>query len=138
MTRRTVNATRASRPTTPEHAIDEMVEQTFPASDATQLPGRAAGAPASRPQREPPVRQETPKEFTPGTPRTIGNQGVVPASRMLEETVPLTDVGAVTLRFDTELRRLLIYFSEEGMALDAAALDHLIAVLSAKRALLNE
>jgi hypothetical protein len=137
MTRRTVNATRTSRRTTPERAIDEMVEQTFPASDATQLPGRAAGAPATR-AKKPLGREETPKEFTPGTPRTIGNQGVVPASRMLEETLPLTDVGAVTLRFDTELRRLLIYLSEEGMPLDATALDRLIAVLSAKRALLNE
>jgi hypothetical protein len=114
-----------------ERSVDEMVEETFPASDATQLPGRAAGAPAH--DDSAPERDKTPREFTPGTPRTIGNQGVIPASRMTEETIPLTDTATVSLRSDSE-RRLHIYFSEEGLALDAQALDRLITALSAKRA----
>src|SRR5690242_17129841 len=68
---------------TQERLVDQMVEETFPASDPTQLPGRADCEPASGddaahrddaaahlPQKEP--------------PRTIGNQGVIPASRNLE------------------------------------------------------
>ena len=57
---------------------------------------------------------------------------------MLEETVRLGTSGAVTLRFDAELRRLYLDFSEDGMALDAQALDRLIEALSSKRALLVE
>jgi len=44
----------------------------------------------------------------------------------------------VTLRFDGEFGHLHIYLGEEGMALDAKALDRLIAVLSAKRAQMTE
>ena len=128
----------AARKATQERSIDKMVEESFPASDATQLPGRAAGAPTTGKTTHVPESEETPHEFVPGTPRTIGNQGVAPASRMLGETVQLADVGSVTVRFDSELRRLLLYFSEDGMGLDAAALDRLIAVLSSKRALLGD
>ena len=113
-----------------EQSIDRMIEDTFPASDATQLPGRAAGAPP----KPDPSRQEP--ESAP--PRTIGNQGVAPATRMLEETIRLGTAGALTLRFDAELRRLYLDFSEDGMALDAQALDRLIEALSSKRALLVE
>ena len=109
-----------------EQAIDEMVEDTFPASDATQLPGRAG---------ERVDHVEHPKrETVPPDPRTIGNQGVIPATRMREESLPLGRVGVVTLRFDTDARRLSLRFSEDGMMLDAEALDRLIAALSAKRA----
>jgi hypothetical protein len=52
--------------------------------------------------------------------------------------VPLGDLGAVTLRFDGGFRHLHVYLGEEGMALDAKALDRLIAVLSAKRAQMQE
>jgi len=112
-----------------EQAIDEMVEDTFPASDATQLPGRAAERADHASEQHHPKRETTPPDS-----RTIGNQGVVPATRMREETVPLGPVGGVTLRFDTDARRLSLRFSEEGMLLDAQALDRLIAALSAKRA----
>jgi hypothetical protein len=133
MTKRTARPTREAQKPTHEQSIDEMVEESFPASDASQLPGRAAGAPEAGPvsAREP---KGTPREFTPGTPRTIGNQGVIPASRKREETVPLTGSGVVTLRYDAASRRVQLYFSEEGIALDAEALDRLIAALSAQRA----
>ena len=123
-------STRTPHKPTQEQSIDRMIEDTFPASDATQLPGRAAGAPP----KPDPARQEP--ESAP--PRTICNQGVAPATRMLEETVRLGTSGAVTLRFDAELRRLYLDFSEDGMALDAQALDRLIEALSSKRALLVE
>ena len=126
-------ATPDARPATPERSIDEMVEETFPASDATQLPGRAAGAPAAPEDVEGREHSRTTRESVPGAPRTIGNQGVVPASRMNEETVPLSDAGTLTLRYDADLRRLHLFFSEDGMALDAKALDRLIAALSEKR-----
>jgi len=112
-----------------EQSIDEMVEQTFPASDATQLPGRAAGAPAPGAARKD-ARRELPQT----APGTIGNQGVAPSTRMREESVPLGATGVVTFRFDTEARHLSLRFSTEGMALDAEALDRLIAALSKKRA----
>jgi hypothetical protein len=116
-----------------EQSIDEMVEETFPASDATQLPGRAAGAP------EPGAEQRDPKRESPRkAPHTIGNQGVAPSTRMREESVSLGGRAVVTFRFDTEARRLSLRFSEEGMALDADALDRLIAALSKKRAQMGE
>jgi hypothetical protein len=121
---------RASHKPAQEQSIDRMIEDTFPASDATQLPGRAAGAP--------PKPDPSKHEPDSAPPRTIGNQGVAPATRMLEETVRLGASGAVTLRFDAQLRRLYLDFSEDGMALDAAALDRLIEALSSKRALLVE
>jgi hypothetical protein len=116
-----------------EQSIDEMVEETFPASDATQLPGRAAGAPAPHAERGDPRR-----EFPQSTPRTIGNQGVAPATRMREESIPLSGTAVVTFRFDIEARRLSLRFSEDGMMLDAQALDRLIAALSTKRAQMAE
>ena len=121
------------RETTHEQSIDEMVEDTFPASDATQLPGRAAGAPADAKNVQPRERGDKSRESVPGAPRTIGNQGVIPASRMSEETIPLSGAGSLTLRYDADLHRLHVYFSEDGLALDAQALDRLIAVLSEKR-----
>lgn len=120
-------------PSRQEQSIDEMVEETFPASDATQLPGRAAGPPVHGAEQADPRR-----EFAQTTPKTIGNQGVAPATRMREESIPLGGVAVVTFRFDTEARRLSLRFSEEGMALDAAALDRLIAALSTKRAQMTE
>jgi hypothetical protein len=112
-----------------EQSIDEMVEETFPASDATQLPGRAAGAPDGDAERHDPKR-----DFPRSPPATIGNQGVAPSTRMREETLPLGGDAVVTVRFDTDARRLSLRFSEDGMMLDAAALDRLIAALSKKRA----
>jgi len=122
--------TQPSHPhTRQEQTIDEMVEATFPASDATQLPGRAAGAP------EPGAERTVPRgEFTQTAPGTIGNQGVAPATRMREESVPLGGTAVVTFRFDIDARRLSLRFSEEGTMLDANALDRLIAALSKKRA----
>jgi hypothetical protein len=58
----------------------------------------------------------------------------IPASGVLEETVNVSDEGSVHLRFDGDFRHLHVYLGEEGMGLDAAALDKLIAVLSRKRA----
>jgi hypothetical protein len=130
MTRAKPASSRSSGKREQEQSIDRMIEDTFPASDATQLPGRAAGAP--------PKPQPSAQEPESAPPRTIGNQGVAPATRMLEETVRLGASGAVTLRFDAELRRLYLDFSEDGMALDAQALDRLIEALSTKRALLVE
>lgn len=121
------------RHTRQEQTIDEMVEDTFPASDATQLPGRAAGAPAPGAERKHPGR-----EFPSKAPGTIGNQGVAPSTRMREESVPLGGTAVVTFRIDAEARRLSLRFSEEGMALDANALDQLIAALSKKRAQMAE
>jgi hypothetical protein len=116
-----------------EQTIDQMVEETFPASDATQLPGRAAGAPEPGADRRD-SRRESPQT----TPGTIGNQGVAPSTRMREESVPLGGTAVVTFRFDTEARRLSLRFSEEGMMLDSTALDRLIAELSKKRAQMAE
>ena len=116
-----------------EQTIDEMVDETFPASDATQLPGRAAGAPdpdAERPDRK--------REFRRGQPGTIGNQGVPPSTRMKEERVSLGGDAVVMFRFDNDARRLSICFSEEGMMLDPAALDRLIEALSRKRAQMGD
>jgi len=120
-------------PTRQEQTIDEMVDETFPASDATQLPGRAAGAPEAGADRPDPRR-----EFSRPRPGTIGNQGVPPSTRMKEERISLGGDAAVTFRFDNDARRLSIGFSEEGMMLDAAALDRLIEALSRKRAQMGD
>lgn len=117
-----------------EALIDEMVDETFPASDAPQLSGRH-GDPNSAPEPPPRTAEE---QLEKGQPAAIGNQGAIPQSRIQEETITLSDLGAVTLRFDGEFRRLHVYSGEEGMALDAKALDKLIAVLSGKRAQMNE
>lgn len=118
----------------PEQLIDETVEESFPASDPPQLSGRAdAPHAAGKPSRAP-ERATVAAERAGGSAPTIGNQGETPASRVLEETVPLSDQGAATLRFDGEHRRLHLYVGDDGVALDAEALDRLIEVLSRKRA----
>ena len=116
-----------------EQSIDKMVEETFPASDATQLPGRAAEAADHRTEPHHPKRDSVPP-----APRTIGNQGVIPATRMREESASLGATGVVTFRINPTARRLSLHFSDEGMWLDAEALDRLIAALSAKRAQMGE
>jgi hypothetical protein len=137
ISRKTMTTPRQPPPPTPhtrqEQTIDEMVEESFPASDATQLPGRAAGAPTANAER-PDLREE----FRHREPRTIGNQGVPPATRMREESVPLGGSAVVTFRFDEQAQRLSLRFSEEGMALDASAIDRLIEALSKKRAQMGQ
>jgi hypothetical protein len=105
-----------------------MVEETFPASDATQLPGRAAGAPEPGGDAPDPRR-----EFPETTPRTIGNQGVIPATRQGEERVSLGGDKVVTFCSDPDAGTVSLRFSEEQLALNAAALDRLIAALSERR-----
>jgi hypothetical protein len=117
-----------------ERLIDEMVDETFPASDAPQLTERRHD-PAVAPEPPPRTARE---QLERGQPPAIGNQGTLPQSRIQEETITVSDQGAVTLRFDGEFRHLHIYLGEEGMALDAKAADKLIAVLSAKRAQMQE
>jgi hypothetical protein len=111
-----------------EQTIDEMVEETFPASDATQRPGRAAGAPEPGGDAPDPRR-----EFPETTPRTIGNQGVIPATRQGEERVSLGGDKVVTFCSDPDAGTVSLRFSEEQLALNAAALDRLIAALSERR-----
>ena len=115
-------------PSRQEQTIDEMVEETFPASDATQLPGRAAGAPEAG-ATEPDPRREFPQT----TPRTIGNQGIAPATRQGEERVPLGGAGVVVFRLGHDGHALTVRFSDDCATLDAAAVDRLIAALSEKR-----
>jgi len=111
-----------------EQTIDEMVEETFPASDATQLPGRAAGAPEPGGDAPDPRR-----EFPETTPHTIGNQGVIPATRRGEERVSLGGDKVVTFCSDPDTGTVSVRFSEEQLVLNAAALDRLIAALSERR-----
>jgi hypothetical protein len=118
-----------AEPSRQEQTIDEMVEETFPASDATQLPGRAAGAPEAGATEPDPRR-----EFPPTTPRTIGNQGVIPATRQGDEHVPLGGSMVAVFRLDHDARTLGVRFSEDNASLDAAAVDRLIAALSEMRA----
>jgi hypothetical protein len=132
--------THQSRPTAPsEQLIDEMVEQSFPASDPPQITGRTTdAAQATNAKAPPPERGTVASEAARGVPPTIGNQGEAPASNIVEETVNVSDLGAVTLRFDGDFRNLHVYLGEEGMALDAKALDKLIAALSQKRSQMQE
>jgi hypothetical protein len=130
MTQTRANVNPAPPRNTQEESIDEMVEETFPASDATQLPGRAGGAPTRDPVN-PPDREPT-------TPHTIGNQGTRPSTRLVEETVALADQGSVTLRFDGDQRRLHVFLGADGLSLDAAGVDRLIAALSEKRAQMGD
>lgn len=119
---------RAKEHSRQEQTVDEMVDETFPASDATQLPGRAAGAPHTGAGRPDPKR-----ELARPQPSTIGNQGVAPSTRMQEETVALRGDAVVTFRVDSQKRRLSLRFSDEGTMLDAEALDRLIEALSKQR-----
>jgi len=129
-------ATRTTRRKAVEQAVDRMVEDSFPASDATQLPGRADDAPpaSASTRKGSSSRSSTHVEPEPRriAPRTIGNQGVVPASRMREDTVKL-GTDEVTLRLDAAHRQLELRFSDAQLALDAKALDRLIEALSTKR-----
>ena len=117
-----------------EPLIDEMIDESFPASDPPQLSPRVHGddaRPAAAPDSAPRSQDE---QLAQGVQPTIGNQGAIPASGVLEETVPLSDQGAVHLRFDGGFRHLHVYLGDEGLALDGPSLDKLIAVLSQKRA----
>ena len=127
---------RSSSGTTPSGApteplLDEMIDETFPASDAPQLSGRARTAARSAPE---PPRRDPAEQVASGSPPTIGNQGAIPASGVLQETFPVNDRDFVTLRFDGAHQRLHIAVPEGDLALDAQSLDRLIAVLSTKRA----
>ena len=112
-----------------EQTIDEMVEETFPASDATQLPGRAAGAPEPGADAPDPRR-----EFPETTPRTIGNQGVIPSTRQGEERVSLGGDKAVTFCADPAAGTLRLCFGNDEVELHATEVDRLIAALSERRA----
>ena len=118
-----------------EPLLDEMIDETFPASDAPQLSGRARTAPPTAPE---PPRRDPAELAARGSPPTIGNQGAIPASGVLQETFPVNDRRFVTLRFDGAHQRLHIAVPEGDLALDAESLDRLIAVLSAKRAAMTE
>ena len=122
---------------TQERLGDQMVEETFPASDPTQLPGRAdcerAGG-DDAPHRDDAATHVQQRE----PPRTIGNQGVIPASRNLEETVALGDATDLNLRLDRDLKGLQVELTRNGAVLDTAGVDRLIAALSAKRAQMIE
>ena len=124
-----------SKAVTPDPLIDEMIDETFPASDAPRLEGRRHGDAGVAPEAPPRGVRE---QMAAGAPPGIGNQGAIPASGVLEETVNVSDEGAVHLRFDGDFRHLHVYLGAEGMGLDAQSLDKLIAVLSQKRARMNE
>jgi hypothetical protein len=126
-------ATPSGAPTEP--LLDEMIDETFPASDAPQLSGRARTAPRTAPE---PAPRDTTAHMAAGSPPTIGNQGAIPASGVLQETFPVNDQDFITLRFDGAHQRLHIALPEGDLALDAQSLDRLIAVLSTKRAAMTE
>jgi hypothetical protein len=128
-------STESPKPATPDSLIDEMIDESFPASDPPQLAGRAHGEAAVPPETAP---RDAREQIAKGSPPGIGNQGAIPASGVLEETVNVSDEGAVHLRFDGDFRHLHVYLGEEGMGLDAQSLDKLIAVLSQKRARMIE
>jgi hypothetical protein len=73
------------------------------------------------------------RDFPETTPRTIGNQGVIPSTRQGEERVSLGGDKVVTFCSDPDAATVSVRFSEEQLALDAAALDRLIAALSERR-----
>ena len=109
--------------------VDEMAKQSFPASDAPQLEGLTCGEPVLSPGEDPcvltaPVDEA---EVDPRQPR-------VASQRVLEETLAVSDHGAITLRHLGEPERLQIYLGEDGLTLSADDLDLLIATLERKRA----
>jgi hypothetical protein len=132
MTRSTPGTPPSSASTEP--MLDEMIDETFPASDPPQLSGRARTTPRSAPEAPP---RDSAEQLARGSPPTIGNQGAIPASGVLQETVPVTEQDFVSLRFDGGRQHLHIDIAT-GLTLDAKALDRLIAVLSAKRAAMVE
>jgi hypothetical protein len=122
---------------TRERLVDEMIEETLPASDATQLPGRADCDPGDSDAVM--HRDDAGTLRTQGEPpRTIGNQGVIPASRNLRNTVDLGDAAGVDLRLERDLKGLHVELTTNGTVLDAAGVDRLIAALSAKRSQMIE
>jgi hypothetical protein len=130
------NAQRDTAKSTHEPFIDEMVEETFPASDATQLPGRAASTSEHASATETPSSTAKKPEREP--PRTIGNQGVIPASRERENSIDLNDTTQVTLRLDADRKLLQVELDRNGSVLDATAVDRLIKALSERRAQMTE
>jgi hypothetical protein len=110
--------------------LDEMVKETFPASDPPQLEGLTRdGEPVSAGDDEACVFT-APVDEAEVDPR----HAWVASHRLLEETLTVSDQGAITLRHLAEPERLQIYLGEEGLALSAEDLDLLIVTLSRKRA----
>ncbi|HVO89936.1 MAG TPA: hypothetical protein VMV45_15460 [Casimicrobiaceae bacterium] len=107
-----------------------MARQSFPASDAPQLEGITFdGEPVLSPGEDPCVFT-APVDEAEVDPR----HSWVASERVLEETLTVSDQGAITLRHLGEPQRLQIYLGEEGLALSADDLDLLIATLERKRA----
>lgn len=117
------------RPEDIEATLDEMLRETFPASDAPQLDGLPLdGAPT---KRSPHPSRHAPPPDAPDPHATHASGFDVP-----EQRYPLGDRGHVTLA--THGETVDAAFSDARLQLDAIALEKLIAALERHRPSLTQ
>jgi len=107
-----------------EAILDEMLAETFPASDPPQLDSAAEAGPDRGPPRSDPT--ETSVSAT-------GSSGAAVVAGVVEETVALGDQGSITLRLIGQPVRLQILLGPNGLTLDADDLEMLVSSLASKR-----
>jgi len=112
-----------------EAILDEMLAETFPASDPPQLDSAAEAGPDRGPPRSDPT--ETSVSAT-------GSAGAVVVAGVVEETLALDDQGSITLRLIGQPVRLQILLGPNGLSLAADDLDMLVSSLASKREAMSQ
>jgi hypothetical protein len=122
------DASTSPRPGDTEQGLDEMLRETFPASDAPQLDGHALqGAPANALPRHP-------AEHAPPPEVQLSPADDAAAFERARQTYPL---GAANVTLSTSGGEVEIELPANRLTLDAAGLEQLIAALERHRPSLN-
>ena len=120
------DAIESPQPGNTEQALDEMLVETFPASDAPQLDGRALhGSAAANAVPAHPLEHPPPPEVAAAASEGPG------AFDREQQRYPLGSAGSVVL--ETTGGEVHAEFSNARMTLDAPALEQLIAALERHR-----
>jgi len=112
-----------------EAILDEMLAETFPASDPPQLDSATVAGPDHGPPRSDPT--ETSVSAT-------GSSGAAVVAGVVEETLALGEQGSITLRLIGQPVRLQILLGPNGLSLDADDVDMLVSSLASTREAMSQ
>lgn len=107
-----------------ESILDNMIADTFPASDPLQLDSISDTGPDEGPPRSDPTETSVSR---------AGTSGAAVVAGVVEETIALGEQGSITLRLIGQPVRLQILLGPNGLSLDGEDLDMLVSSLESKR-----